>query len=190
MQYDFDCIIDRTQIDSVKWTAYPKDVLPLWVADSDFQSPEPVVAAVKKIVDTKVFGYPNSHSGVLERAAVSWCRRKYNFTFSESEIHYCPSMSFGLAIAIRAFTQPGGKVLMQTPIYPPFTELTKANGRVCSMNPLKFVNGRYEVDFEDFERRAADPDCSLFLLCSPHNPTGRVFSADELNRFVESLGRT
>lgn len=119
MQYDFDCIIDRTQIDSVKWTAYPKDVLPLWVADSDFQSPEPVVAAVKKIVDTKVFGYPNSHSGVLERAAVSWCRRKYNFTFSESEIHYCPSMSFGLAIAIRAFTQPGGKVLMQTPIYPP-----------------------------------------------------------------------
>ena len=78
MQYDFDCIIDRTQIDSVKWTAYPKDVLPLWVADSDFQSPEPVVAAVKKIVDTKVFGYPNSHSGVLERAAVSWCRRKYN----------------------------------------------------------------------------------------------------------------
>ena len=147
MQYDFDCIIDRTQIDSVKWTAYPKDVLPLWVADSDFQSPEPVVAAVKKIVDTKVFGYPNSHSGVLERAAVSWCRRKYNFTFSESEIHYCPSMSFGLAIAIRAFTQPGGKVLMQTPIYPPFTELTKANGRVCSMNPLKFVNGRYGVDF-------------------------------------------
>lgn len=185
MQYNFDCIIDRTQIDSVKWTAYPKDVLPLWVADSDFQSPEPVVAAVQKIVDTKVFGYPNGHSGVLERAAVSWCQRKYNFTFSESEIHYCPSMSFGLAIAIRAFTQPGGKVLMQTPIYPPFTELTKANGRVCSMNPLKFVNGRYEVDFEDFERRAADPDCSLFLLCSPHNPTGRVFSADELNRFVE-----
>ncbi|WP_337944848.1 aminotransferase class I/II-fold pyridoxal phosphate-dependent enzyme, partial [Sutterella wadsworthensis] len=107
------------------------------------------------------------------------------FTSSAAEIHYCPSMSFGLAIAIRAFTQPGGKVLMQTPIYPPFTELTKANGRVCSMNPLKFVNGRYDVDFEDFERRAADPDCSLFLLCSPHNPTGRVFSADELNRFVE-----
>ena len=185
MQYDFDQIIDRSHIDSSKWTAYPKDVLPLWVADSDFVSPEPVVKAVQKIVDTRVFGYPNSHSGVLERATVEWCRRKYGFEFDESEISYCPSMSFGLAVAIRAFTKPGGKVLMQVPIYPPFTNLTTANGRECSMNAMKLVDGRYEVDFEDFERRAADPDCTLFLLCSPHNPTGRVFSRGELERMVE-----
>ena len=132
------------------------------------------------MVDTKVFGYPNGHSGVLERAAVSWCQRKYNFTFSESEIHYCPSMSFGLAIAIRAFTQPGGKV-RRRPIYLPPSELTKpVTGRVCAlMNPLKFVNGRYEVDFEDFERRAADPD-GLFLFPlfrSPHKLLPDVFSA-------------
>lgn len=184
MKYDFDRVIDRSGTDTAKWKVYPKDVLPLWVADSDFTTPVPVIDAVKRIADVGVYGYPNAHGGIVEAAAVDWCRRQYGFEVSPNEVQYCPSMSFGLAVAIRAFTKPGGKVLMQVPIYPPFMQLTKANGRIASMNPLKLVNGRYEIDFEDFEKRAADPECSLFLLCSPHNPTGRVFSKAELERLV------
>ena len=184
MQYDFDRVIDRRTIDSAKWTAYPKDVLPLWVADSDFQCPQPVIDAVMKIAETGVYGYPNGHAGIVEKATVSWCARHYGLEVLPSEVQYCPSMCFGLAVAIRAFTKPGGKVLMQVPAYPPFIELAKSNGRIPSMNALKLVDGRYEIDFEDFERRAADPECTLFLLCSPHNPTGRVFSKEELERIV------
>lgn len=184
MQYDFDRVIDRRTIDSAKWTAYPKDVLPLWVADSDFLCPQPVIDAVMKIAETGVYGYPNGHAGIVEKATVSWCARHYGLEVLSSEVQYCPSMCFGLAVAIRAFTKPGGKVLMQVPAYPPFIELAKSNGRIPSMNALKLVDGRYEIDFEDFERRAADPECTLFLLCSPHNPTGRVFSKEELERIV------
>ncbi|MDO5531479.1 MalY/PatB family protein [Sutterella sp.] len=184
MNYDFDRVIDRSGTDTAKWSAYPKDVLPLWVADSDFETPAPVVEAVRRIAEVGVYGYPNAHAGIVERATVDWCARQYGFELTPNEVQYCPSMSFGLAVAIRAFTKPGGKVLMQVPIYPPFTQLTKANGRIASMNPLKLVNGRYEIDFADFEKRASDPECSLFLLCSPHNPTGRVFSREELERMV------
>lgn len=185
MQYDFNKFIDRSTTDSSKWTAFPKGVLPLWVADSDLPSPAPVIEAVRQIAAVGVYGYPNGHAGIVERATVSWCARQYGYVIEEKDVAYCPSMSFGLAIAIRAFSKPGERVLMQTPIYPPFMELTSANGRECSMNQLVLQNGRYEIDFADFERRAADPCCHLFLLCSPHNPTGRVFSRAELERMVE-----
>lgn len=189
MQYDFNHFIDRSSTDTSKWTAFPKGVLPLWVADSDLPTPKPVVDAVRRIAETGVYGYPNAHAGIVERATVSWCARQYGYAVEEKDVAFCPSMSYGLAIAIRAFTKPGERVLMQAPIYPPFMELTAANGRECSMNMLVLKDGRYEVDFEDFERRAADPACRLFLLCSPHNPTGRVFSREELSRMVDICSR-
>lgn len=188
MHYDFDRIIDRTAIDSLKWTTHPKDVLPLWVADSDFPSPKPVDEVVRRIVELGVYGYPNGRGRIVEPAAVSWFGRR-GLAIEEKDVRFCPSMSFGLAVAIRAFSAPGEKVLMQTPIYPPFMELTEANGRECSMNMLRLGAGGWEIDFEDFERRAADPACRLFLLCSPHNPTGKVLSREELSRLVEICRR-
>lgn len=190
MQYDFDRIIDRTSFDSSKWTTYPAGVLPLWVADSDFTSPQPVIDAVRRTAELGLYGYPNAHAGIVERAAVAWCRRRHGFEPAEDQVFFCPSMSFALALAIRALTRPGDRVLMQTPIYPPFIELTRANGRECSLNPLRpTASGRHEIDFEDFERRAADPRCTLLLLCSPHNPTGRLLSRDELERIVDICAR-
>lgn len=157
----------------------------MWIADSDFRCPEPIVKALTQLAQTEVYGYPDMAPGGFERAAVSWCRRRLNLDCEPDQIDYVPSVGEAVALAVKAFTKPGDKVLMHTPFYPPFLRILRLGGRLESLSPLVLEGGDWAIDWTDFERRAADPDCRLFLLCNPHNPTGRCFSREELERMTE-----
>ncbi|MCF0253444.1 MAG: pyridoxal phosphate-dependent aminotransferase [Duodenibacillus sp.] len=186
MQHNFDEYVDRRGTDSSKWLKYPADVLPFWVADGEFKCPQPMVEAMKRIAEHGIYGYPWIHNGAFERATVGWCGRRFGWEITEDMVTFVPDLGTALAVAVKAFASaPGSKVLMQTPIYPPFRAVTLGNDVTPSCNSLKLVNGRYEIDFEDFEARCADPAARLFLLCNPHNPTGRVFTREELERMVD-----
>lgn len=185
MQHNFDEIIDRTGTNSSKWLKYPADVLPMWVADSDFKCPKPVVDAIVKLAEHGVYGYPYVGEGSFEKATVGWAKRRYGVDADVSMVDFAPSLGTALAVAVMAFTDKGDNVLMQSPIYPPFPAVAKYNGRHPSYNSIQLKDGKYQIDFEDFEKRAADPKTKLFLLCSPHNPLGRVFTREELTRMVD-----
>ena len=189
LKHNFDEIVDRRGTNSSKWLKYPADVLPMWIADSDFRCAQPIVDEMKRLAEHGVYGYPYVQEGSFERATVRWCHVRYDWDFEESMVDFVPSTGTALAVAVKAFCEPGDKVLMQTPIYPPFTAVTQKNGCTASNNPLIFRDGKWEIDFEDFERRAADPKCKLFLLCNPHNPTGKVFTAEELTKIADICGR-
>ena len=185
LQHNFDEVVDRRGTNSSKWLKYPKDVLPMWIADSDFRCAKPIVDEMKKLAEHGVYGYPYVQEGSFEKANVRWCKVRYDWDIKEEMVDFVPSTGTALAVAVKAFCEPGDKVLMQTPIYPPFTAVTVKNRCYASNNPLHFENGKWTIDFEDFEKRAADPKCKLFLLCNPHNPTGKVFTPEELTRMVE-----
>lgn len=185
LQHHFDELIDRRATDSAKWRKYPADVLPMWIADSDFRSPEPIVKALTQLAQTGVYGYPDMAPGGFEAAAVSWCRRHLNFDCAPDQVDYLPSVGEAIAVAVKAFTKPGDKVLMHTPFYPPFLKILRLSGRLESCSPLLQSGDGWENDWADFERRAADPDCQLFLLCNPHNPTGHCFAREELERMTD-----
>ena len=187
--HNFDEVVDRHGTNSSKWLKYPADVLPMWVADSDFKCPQPVVDEINKIAQSGVYGYPYVLEGSLEKATVGWVKRRFGWEIKEEQIDYVPCLGTALAVAVKAFAQPGDKVLMQSPIYPPFTYVTEKNLATPSYNSLILKDGKISIDFEDFERRAADPKCKLFLLCNPHNPTGRVFSREELEKMVDICAR-
>lgn len=178
--HNFDRIIDRRNGDSEKWNHYDADVLPLWVADSDFTAPEPVTEALARRVAEGVFGYPDDMGQALEKAASHWMATRFGWQVDPAWVCYSPGVSAALALAIKVFAQPGEGVLMFTPTYPPFMRLTRANGReILASSLLPGVNG-YQINWEDFEQKAAR--ARLFLLCNPQNPTGRVFTRDELMR--------
>ena len=185
LKHNFDEVIDRTHTNSSKWLKYPAGVLPMGVADSDFKCPQPGGDAVTKLAQFGVYGYPYVNEGGFEKASVAWCKRRLRFDVRPGQCDYVPSLGTALAVAVKAFTEPGDKVLMQSPIYPPFTAVTVKNSRTPVYNSLKFVDGNYQIDFDDFEKCCADPKVKLFLLCNPHNPTGRCFTREELERMVE-----
>lgn len=182
MQHNFDESIDRTHTNSMKWAKYPKDILPLWVADSDFKCPQPLVEAVVKLAEHGIYGYPYADEGSFEKATVHWMQKRFNWTIDPKLVDFVPSLGTGLALAVKAFTEKGDNVLIQTPIYPPFQAVVKYNQRKTVNNSLVWRDGKYQIDFEDFEKLAADPKTKLFLLCNPHNPSGRAFTREELHR--------
>lgn len=182
--FDFDKVIDRHNTNSVKFDAaesmgYPEDVLPLWVADMDFQAPECVRKALQKAVDHGIFGY--SILGEDYFAAVSgWFRRRFGWELEKDWLVTTPGVVFALSAAVRAATQPGDAVLVQPPVYYPFYNVIRQNERVVVESPLVYENGRYAIDFGDFEKKIAENDVKLFILCSPHNPVCRVWTREEL----------
>lgn len=184
MQHDFDAIIDRSGTYSKKWDAYPKDVLPMWVADTDFKSPQPVVDALARRVAHGVFGY-SSGEDIFKKATQGWLQRRFGWNMETGWVDFVPSVGTGLAAVIRALTAPGDNVLIQTPIYPPFISVPLDNGRVPLANPMVWRDGGYMIDFADLETKLADPKTTLMMLCNPHNPTGRCFSREELLRVGE-----
>ncbi|MDR0828251.1 MAG: pyridoxal phosphate-dependent aminotransferase [Desulfovibrio sp.] len=184
MQYNFDEIIERRGTRSEKWDLYPPDVLPLWVADSDFKSPVPVIEAIQKLVKRGVFGYTLA-DGAFERAYARWAETRYGWAADPGWVLWSPSLGAALATCIRAFTVPGERVAMLSPIYPPFINLCHVNGRIPEQSALRDAGAGYTIDFADLEDRLAHPQTKLLLLCNPHNPTGRVFSVQELERIGE-----
>ena len=178
--HDFDAIVDRRGRDSIKWNLYGEEVFPLWVADSDFTAPEPVIKALAERVAHGVFGYPDHMGHALEKAAAHWMHSRFGWEVDPEWVCFSPGVSAALALAITTFCPSGGGVLMFTPTYPPFLGLTRDNGRDILACSLDARDDAYAIDWDDVERKAAK--AKLFLLCNPQNPTGRVFTREELLR--------
>ncbi len=184
MTHDFDEMVNRRGTDSKKYSVYPEDVIPMWIADSDFKAPQPVVAALVARMQEGVYGY-TPVSSRLKAAAAGWQKERFGWEADKSWAEYVPGVISGVISAVRALSHPGDNIVIQTPCYPPFTDLSEHNGRHLLRNELVLTDGRYEIDFEDFEKKCGDPRTKLFILCNPQNPTGRVFTREELTR----LGR-
>ena len=186
MRYNFDAIIDRYGTDCIKYDfarerGKPEGLLPMWVADMDFPAPPEVLVDVQKTVAHGIFGYTEPKEGYYD-AVAKWFRSRFGYHVNKREIVKAPGVVFALAQAIRAFTEPGEPVMIQTPVYYPFFDVVQDNGRKLVANPLTYDNGRYFIDFDDFERKITKFGVKLFILCHPHNPVGRVWNREELVR--------
>lgn len=181
---NFDQIINRQETESLKWNVYDKDVLPMWVADMDYRSPEAVIDALQERVAHGVFGYGFELDG-LQEAIVAHLLDRQNWPVAPEQVNFVSGVVTGFNHAIYSLTNPGDSVLIQTPVYPPFLAAPEQSGRVLVENRLvRGSDGKYEIDFDDFEKKAAS-GVKLFVLCSPHNPVGRVFTHQELVRMAE-----
>ena len=187
--YNFDHTPERRGTHSVKWGRYASDVLPLWVADMDFPAPQPVLDALHKQVTHGVFGYPNAMGGddlpELRGLLVERMQRLYNWQIQTQDIVFLPGVVTAFHMASYAFVPPGSAILVQPPVYPPIWHAAKTT-RVIQQEALlnQLADGSYAVDWERFEA-AITPETSMFLLCNPHNPVGRVFTHPELEKFAE-----
>jgi cystathionine beta-lyase len=186
MKYNFDEIIDRTDYHSEKWDELktkfgdiPEDVLPMWVADMEFRAPKPVIEAIKKTAEHGIYGY-TSRPDSYYQAIIDWMEKRHNWKVKKDWLAFSPGVVPALSIIIRAFTQPGDKVIVQPPVYYPFFRIIENNGCHVVNNPLKLSNRKYFMDYDDLERKIDDPRVKLLILCSPHNPVGRVWQKEEL----------
>lgn len=182
---NFDDVIDRKGTDCLKYDfakrrGMPEDVLPLWVADMDFRTSSYVEDAVIERTKHGIFGYSESKEDYFN-AVAGWMKRHHNWNVEQKWLIKTPGVVFALAMSVKAFTEEGDCVLIQQPVYYPFSEVIEDNKRVVVSNDLYLgEDNRYHIDFEDFERKIIDNNIKLFLLCNPHNPTGRVFTKEEL----------
>ncbi|HOO70852.1 MAG TPA: MalY/PatB family protein [Spirochaetota bacterium] len=189
----FDRDIAREGTASVKWDLRGQlfgrpDALPLWVADMDFPSPEPVISALEKRAAQGVYGYTFAPDEYY-RAVTGWQKGRHGWDVLREWIHFSPGVVPGINFLIQAFTEPGQGVLLQLPVYYPFLKAVTSNGRVIVNSPLAESGGSYAIDYADFEAKAALPETRVFVLCNPHNPVGRVWTKEELVRMGEICQR-
>lgn len=186
MRYDFDEVVDRRQSGCVKYDfaaekGMPEDVLPLWVADMDFKAAPCIVERLQKDVTFGIFGYTDSKEDYFH-ALANWYDVYFDWKVEKEWLVKTPGVVFALATAILALTKEGDSILVQQPVYYPFSAVIKDNNRKLVDNGLILADGHYEMDFEDFEEKIVQENVKLFLLCSPHNPVGRVWTKEELWR--------
>lgn len=182
MKYDFDEIVSRQGTNSVKWEeAGDSDVLPMWVADMDFQVAQPIKEAVMKRAGHGIYGYSMVPDSYYE-AVINWFKRRHNWTIEREWMLYTTGVVPAISCAIKALTLPGEKVLVMTPVYNCFFSSIRNQGCVVEETELVREADTYKIDFDDFERKCADEKVTVFLLCNPHNPAGRVWTKDELER--------
>ena len=182
MKFHFDELIDRRGTSCVKWDESPSaDVIPMWVADMDFPVAPAIHEAIKKRAEHSIFGYTIVEEDYYE-AVISWFLRRHQWTIQREEILYTTGVIPAMSCAIKALTMPGEKVLILSPDYNCFFSSIRNNGCEVSETILVKDGGSFVVDWEDFEQRCADEKTTVFLLCNPHNPTGRVWSKEELER--------
>lgn len=184
MAYDFDKITDRKNTFAIKLDLAaarnkPLDAIPLWVADMDFPTAPCIQTALEKAAQHGIFGYSRPDARYYD-ALKNWFKTRHNFEFENEEVVNTPGVVFAIAAAIRAFTEKGDGVLIQKPVYYPFENAIKSNERRVVNNPLVYKNGRYEIDFDDFEKKIVEENVKLFIFCSPHNPGGRLWKKEEL----------
>lgn len=185
MKYNFDEIIPRRHTNSYKWDSSPTDdILPLWVADMDFRTAPAIVEALAKRVNHGIFGYA-SVPGSYYNAVIQWFERRHAWHFEKEWIIYTSGVVPAVSAVIKALTSPGDGVIVQSPVYNCFFSSIRNNGCHIVTNPLIYENHTYRIDFEDLERKTADPNVKLLLLCNPHNPAGRVWTRNELIRIGE-----
>lgn len=183
---DFDSIIDRRHTNSLKYDfskerGRSEKLLPLWVADMDFRAPKEVTEAIEALGKHGVFGYSESGKNYVD-AVCGWMKRQYSWNAKAEWIVKTPGVVFAIACAVRGLAKEGEGVLIQQPVYYPFEETIVNNDRKLVVNPLKYIDGHYEIDFEDFEKKISAENVKLFILCSPHNPVGRVWKREELEK--------
>ena len=188
-QFNFDEMIDRRNTGSIKYDfsmskGLPDDALSLWVADMDFRTSPAITDALVKMAEYGVFGYTEAEDAYFE-AVSNWYEQHFNWKSEKEWIITTPGVVFALAHAVRAYTKPGDAVLIQPPVYYPFSSVIRNNDRRIVHNPLVCRDGHYEMDFEDFEEKIRTEKVKMFILCSPHNPAGRVWKRAELERIVE-----
>lgn len=191
MSVDFNREVDRRSTSDVKWRPeglkgyLPIEVseneIPMWIADMDFACPECIVRAIKERADKEIFGYC-SYKQEYYDALTWWFDKRFGMKIHTDLVSMMPTVVSAINVAIRAFSNPGDKVIIQQPVYDPFAELIKKTGRVMVNNGLICNDGLYEMDFPLLEEQAADPDAKIMILCSPHNPVGRVWTKEELTR--------
>lgn len=191
MKYNFDEVFPRKGSASVKHDLMKPffgtdDLLPMWVADMDFKAPECVLDAIRKRCDQGFLGYTFGDESYFG-AVIEWLSRHYSVEAKRNELHYIPGIVVGIAFCIQAFTKPGERILVNTPVYPPFVNLPVNNARELVTNKMKLVNGRFEIDFDDLEQKAKG--CKMMLLSNPHNPGGTVWSKADLQRVAEICRR-
>lgn len=183
----FDTLIDRKHTGSVKWDQRLKnfgreDILPMWVADMDFPSPPEVAAAIKRRADHPVFGYTEVSDG-LNEAIIQWLKRRKHWQISKEWIVHSPGVVTSLIMAILAFTEAGDKILIQSPVYHPFYPIVTSHSRELVINPLTYQGETYGIDFDDLQNKLRQ-GVKMMLLCSPHNPVGRVWTVTELTQIA------
>lgn len=181
---DFNKIIDRKNTNSLKYDFAksfhkPENVLPLWVADMDFQISSYIQDALVKSAEHGIYGYSEVKEEYFE-AVRDWMKNHHNWNVDARWLVKTPGVVFALAMAVRTLTEKGDSVLIQRPVYYPFSGVIENNGRRIVDNPLVIEKGSYKIDFEDFEKKIIDENVKLFLLCNPHNPSGRSFTKEEL----------
>ncbi len=192
MSYDFDQMIDRHGTNCGKWEFMQiqnpnagLSTLPFWVADMDFPCPDSVLEAMHERVDRKIFGYSTNFTGEFFRSVCGWFWHRFGWYVNSKDVFYCNGIVPAINYLIQIMTHEGDQVLVQPPIYRPFYKKINCNHRTAVNNPLVLRDGKYEIDFADFEKKVKDPKTTLFLLCSPHNPSGRVWTEEELRRMGE-----
>lgn len=191
MKYNFDEIIDRRGTDSIKWSKKhlkenfgEEESIPMWIADMDFKVAEPIIEALTERVRHGIFGYGHKTDEFLE-AVVNWNKKRNRWDIEKEWILFTPGIIPALNFIVETFCNPGDKVIIQSPVYFPFANIITNNGCHIANNPLILNNGKYEMNFCELERIAQDSRTKLMFLCSPHNPVGRVWTAEELQRLGE-----
>ncbi|MCM1312857.1 MAG: pyridoxal phosphate-dependent aminotransferase [Bacteroides sp.] len=188
-KYNFDEIINRRNTNSYKWdSAADNGVLPMWVADMDFRTAPAIVEALAKRVRHGIFGYTRVPDTYYE-AVGAWFRRRHGWDIPPETILYTSGVVPAISAVIKALASPGDKVIVQTPVYNCFFSSIRNNGCEIADNPLKVENNRYYMDFEGLERVASDSKAKLLLLCNPHNPVGRVWNMEELQKLNDICRR-
>jgi len=184
-KFDFDELIPRRHTNCYKWDmAENDDVLPMWVADMDFRTAPAVIDAFIRRAQHGVFGYTKVPDSYYD-AVISWSERRHRFTIQKEWILYTTGVVPAVSAIIKALTVPGDKVIIQTPVYNCFFSSIRNNACDIATNELICQDGLYRIDFDDLEKKASDPKAKVLLLCSPHNPVGRVWTKDELERIGE-----
>lgn len=197
MKYDFDKIIERRNTGSLKWDfgevliemgyaeKFDNNTLPLFTADMDIAVPDKIVEAMHKTADNLIYGYTGTTDEYFD-SIINWFKRRHDWEFKKEDIIYSPGTVKALDAAVRAFTKEGESVIIQRPIYPPFTRVIESNNRIVANNQMiRNEDGTYDIDLVGFEELAKKPETKLFILCNPHNPSGRIFEDEKLRTMAK-----
>ncbi|MEM9215408.1 MAG: PatB family C-S lyase [Cyanobacteria bacterium P01_F01_bin.150] len=178
----------RTDADMLNQLFGDDSVTPFWIADMDFEVAKPITDELQRLVDRGIYAYEFDAEGVFN-AIAEWNQRRHGITLAPSSLIQVPGVLTGIAILIRELTEPGDRILVQTPVYHQFAKVIGTAGRAVLKNPLRIVGDRYEMDFEDLEHKLKNDKPALILLCNPHNPVGRVWTKNELDQVVDLADR-
>ncbi|HQE67470.1 MAG: PatB family C-S lyase [Clostridia bacterium] len=188
MKYDFDRIIARNGTNAIKWDSLDKtfgatDILPMWVADMDFEAPRPVIDAIVKRAQHGIYGYTSKPESFYYSIS-SWMEKRHGWHINNEWIEVSAGVVPAISLSVLSYSEPGDKILLQSPVYFPFFSAIESNNRVIVNNQLKYENHQYTIDFEDLEQKLKS-GVKVFILCNPHNPVGRVWSREELEKIGE-----